>query len=159
MEAVNRTVALANFYGDGKHLYEDELGWWPSVKEEAHSMISRDIFEYEIVHIGLNLAFYYIDNDTCYGLHTESLPIEFKILPVVRKSRRPSLAAKWLRKVVGRSTGRIPSSSEVENHLPRKCAPHVAERLILMAGSGILPLPRYMSNKEYAQRYMTLSSY
>ena len=117
MEVVNRTIALANFYGDGKHLYQDELGWWTSVKEEAHSQISRDIFEYEIV------------------------PIEFKILPVVRKSRRPSLAAKWLRKVVGRSTGRIPSSSEVENHLPRKCAPHVAERLILMAGSGILPLP------------------
>ena len=117
MEAVNRTIVLANFYGDGKHLYQDELGWWTSVKEEAHSQISRDIFEYEIV------------------------PIEFKILPVVRKSRRPSLVAKWLRKVVGRSTGRIPSSSEVENHLPRKCAPHVAERLILMAGSGILPLP------------------
>ena len=117
MEAVNRIIALANFYGDGKHLYQDELGWWPSVKEEAHSQISRDIFEYEIV------------------------PIEFKILPVVRESRRPSLAANWLRKVVGRSTGRIPSSSEVENHLSRKCAPHVAERLILMAGSGILPLP------------------
>ena len=87
MEAVNRTVALANFYGDGKHLYEDELGWWPSVKEEAHSMISRDIFEYEIVHIGLNLAFYYIDNDTCYGLHTESLPIEFKILPMDKSQK------------------------------------------------------------------------
>ena len=117
MEVVNRTIALANFYGDGKHLYQDELGWWPSVKEEAHSQISRDIFEYEIV------------------------PIEFKILPVVRESRRPSLVAKWLRKVVGRSTVRIPSSSEVENHLPRKCAPHVAERLILMAGSGILTAP------------------
>ena len=94
MEVVNRTIVLANFYGDGKHLYQDELGWWSSVKEEAHSQISRDIFEYEIV------------------------PIEFKILPVVRESRRPSLVAKWLRKVVGRSTGRIPSSSEVENHLP-----------------------------------------
>lgn len=81
MEKVNRKIVLVNFYGKGKHLYEDELGWWPSVKEEAHSQISRDIFEYEIVRIGLNLAFYYIDNDTCYGLHTESLPIEFKILP------------------------------------------------------------------------------
>ena len=87
MEVVNRTIVLANFYGDGKHLYEDELGWWPSVKEEAHSMISRDIFEYEIVHIGLNLAFYYIDNDTCYGLHTESLPIEFKILPMDKSQK------------------------------------------------------------------------
>ena len=52
-----------------------------------------------------------------------------------------NLAAKWLLKVVGRWTGRIPLSGEVENHLPRQCAPHVAERLILMAGSGSLPLP------------------
>lgn len=81
METVGRKVALKDFYGNGKHLYEDELGWWPDVKEEAHSLISRDIFEFEIVQMGLNLAFYYIDNDTCYGLHTESLPIEFKILP------------------------------------------------------------------------------
>ena len=63
MEAVNRTIALANFYGDGKHLYQDELGWWPSVKEEAHSQISRDIFEYEIV------------------------PIEFKILPMDKSQK------------------------------------------------------------------------
>ena len=52
-----------------------------------------------------------------------------------------NLAVKWLRKVVGRWTGRIPLSGEVENHLPRQCAPHVAERLILMAGSGILTEP------------------
>ena len=52
-----------------------------------------------------------------------------------------NLAAKWLLKVVGRWTGRIPLSGEVENHLPRQCAPHVAERLILMAGSGILAAP------------------
>ena len=84
MEAVNRTIALANFYGDGKHLYQDELGWWSSVKEEAHSQISRDIFEYEIV------------------------PIEFKILPVVRKSRRPSLAAKMAAKSSRKIDGENP---------------------------------------------------
>ena len=39
------------------------------------------------LHIGLNLAFYYIDNDTCYGLHTESLPIEFKILPMDKSQK------------------------------------------------------------------------
>ena len=77
----NRKVVLENFYGDGKHLYEDGLGWWPQSKEDAHSLVSRDIFEYEIVKVGFNLAFYYIDNDTCYGLHTEALPVEFKILP------------------------------------------------------------------------------
>lgn len=69
----SRKVVLENFYGDGKHLYEDELGCWPEAKEEVHSLVSRDIFEYEIVRVGFNLAFYYIDNDTCYGLHTEAL--------------------------------------------------------------------------------------
>lgn len=27
------------------------------------------------------MSFYYLDNDTFYGIHTEQLPIEFKILP------------------------------------------------------------------------------
>lgn len=53
METGNRKVVLENFYGEGKHLYEDELGWWPQSKEEAHSLVSRDIFEYEIVKVGL----------------------------------------------------------------------------------------------------------
>lgn len=87
METLNRKIVLPNFYGNGKHLYEDELGWWQSIKEESHSLISRDIFEYEIVKVGLNMAFYYVDNDTCYGLHTESLPIEFKILPMDKSKK------------------------------------------------------------------------
>lgn len=81
MEQVNRKIAVADFYGKGKHIYEDELGWRELEKEEAHSLVSKDIFKFEILETGLNLGFYYLDNDTFYGLHTERYPIEFKILP------------------------------------------------------------------------------
>ena len=43
--------------------------------------------------------------------------------------------------------GRITLSGEVENHLPRQCAQHVAERLILMAGSGIRKLNAVTSSE------------
>ena len=33
------------------------------------------------VEVGLNLAFYYIDNDTFYGIHSEEFPILVKELP------------------------------------------------------------------------------
>lgn len=78
---VERQIAIPDFYGLGKHIYEDELGWNNYAKSEARSFISRDIFECVVVDMGLNLSFYYVDNDTFYGLHTESIPIELKILP------------------------------------------------------------------------------
>ena len=80
-----RKIAIENFYGDGEHVYVDQLGWQPDERKEARSSVSQEIFEYEIVRIGLNMSFYYIDNDTFYGIHTERLPIEFKILPRDRK--------------------------------------------------------------------------
>lgn len=78
---MERIIAIENFYGPGKHVYEDQLGWGKEEKREARSFVSKEIFEFEIIRVGFNLAFYYIDNDTFYGLHTERLPIEFKILP------------------------------------------------------------------------------
>jgi len=77
----NRKIAIKNFYGEGKHLYEDQLGWQPEERREARSSVSKEIFEYEVVQVGLNLSFYYLDNDTFYGIHTERTPIEFKVLP------------------------------------------------------------------------------
>ena len=78
---MERLIAIKDFYGEGRHIYEDELGWQLEAKREARSFVSKDIFQEEIVELGYNLAFYYIDNDTFYGLHTETFPIEFKILP------------------------------------------------------------------------------
>jgi len=76
-----RQIAIPNFYGEGKHIYEDELGWRELEKQESETDVSREIFRFEIERVGLNLGFYYIDNDTFYGIHTEGYPIKVKILP------------------------------------------------------------------------------
>lgn len=76
-----RKIAIPDFYGIGEHIYEDELGWSIDVKKEAGSVVSKEIFYNQVVTVGFNLAFYYIDNDTFYGIHTEQYPIECKILP------------------------------------------------------------------------------
>lgn len=78
---INRKVVVEDFFGVGEHLYEDQLGWTKWEKMEARSLVSKEIFDFEVVQVGLNLAFYYVDNDTFYGIHTERIPIEVKILP------------------------------------------------------------------------------
>lgn len=88
MEHLNRKIAIANFYGEGENIYEDDLGWQDLQKDEAHSLVSKEIFEFEILHVGYNLSFYYIDNDTFYGLHMEWDPVEFKILPRDRSASK-----------------------------------------------------------------------
>ncbi len=77
----DRKIAIENFYGHGKHVYEDELGWQAEERREARSSVSKEIYEYEIVQVGLNMSFYYLDNDTFYGIHSERIPIELKELP------------------------------------------------------------------------------
>lgn len=34
MEKLDRKITVANFYGEGKHIFEDELGWQELQKEE-----------------------------------------------------------------------------------------------------------------------------
>lgn len=83
---VNRTVAVEDFFGENEPLYVDQLGWTAREKQEARSFVSKEIFEFEVVKVGLNLAFYYVDNDTFYGIHTECIPIEVKVLPRDREA-------------------------------------------------------------------------
>lgn len=83
----NRKIVLRNFYGEGKHIYEDELGWTLDIRKEAGSVVSREIFYDQVVYVGLNLSFYYLDDDTFYGIHRERYPIECKILPRDRPSQ------------------------------------------------------------------------
>lgn len=44
-----RKIAIENFYGEGKHVYADQLGWQPEERKEARTSVSKEIFEYEIV--------------------------------------------------------------------------------------------------------------
>lgn len=83
----NRKIAIPDFYGPGKNVYEDELGWPLYAKKEAGSVVSKEVFMEQIVDVGLNIGFYYIDNDTFYGIHRENYPIECKILPRNRKEK------------------------------------------------------------------------
>jgi len=78
---IKRKVVVPNFYGEGKHIYEDQLGWQLQTKQEAGSVVSREIFKFEVERVGLNLGFYYVDDDTFYGIHREQYPIDVKILP------------------------------------------------------------------------------
>ena len=81
-----RTIVVNDFFGENEHLYLDQLGWTAREKQEARSFVSKEIFEFEVVKVGLNLAFYYVNNDTFYGIHTERIPIEVKVLPRDRDS-------------------------------------------------------------------------
>ena len=75
-----RKIVLRNFHGIDEHVYEDELGWRQWMKDEARSCISKEIFEYYVVGVGFNLLFYYIDDDTFYGIYVERYPVEVRIL-------------------------------------------------------------------------------
>ena len=87
-ETADRKVVIPNYFNDGKHLYEDQLGWSELEKDEAKSDDIKEIFDFEVVLLGLNLAFYYVDDGRFYGIHTESLPIKVKILPLDRPERK-----------------------------------------------------------------------
>ena len=76
-----RKIAIKDYYGKGKHIYKDELGFRKRMQSEARSLVAREVFRYHVEEVGLNLAFYYPKTDTFYGIHTESLPVRVKILP------------------------------------------------------------------------------
>lgn len=82
-----RKIVLPDFYGEGEHVYDNDLDWRPEMKREARCLTSKGNFDYHVVLVGLNLAFYYIDDDTFYGIHTEAYPIEVKILPRNRSKK------------------------------------------------------------------------
>ena len=76
-----RKIAIPNYYGIGKHIYKDQLGFQKVEREEAKSDDTRDIFRFEVEEVGLNLEFYYPKTDTFYGIHRERIPIRVKVLP------------------------------------------------------------------------------
>lgn len=69
-----RKIVLRDFYVDGEHIYEDMLGWLKINKEEARSMISKEIYDFYVTRAGLKLGFYYIDDDNFYGINREDWP-------------------------------------------------------------------------------------
>lgn len=78
---IKRKIAIKDYYGKDKHIYEDELGFSNRDLQEARTLVAREAFRYHVEEVGLNLAFYYPETDTFYGIHTESIPVKVKILP------------------------------------------------------------------------------
>lgn len=83
----DRRIVVRDYYGPGQNLYADELGWRSDDKKEAGSLISKEIWEYFICTVGLNISFYFPENDTFYGLHTEEIPYTLYRLPRDRNVR------------------------------------------------------------------------
>ena len=46
MKTKERSIAVRDFYGPGKHIYEDQLGWSENERSEARSNVSKEIFEF-----------------------------------------------------------------------------------------------------------------
>ena len=76
-----RAIAIKDFYSPGEHIYEDQLGFREIMLNEARTLVAREAFKYHVEEVGLNLAFYYPENDTFYGIHREVLTIRVKVLP------------------------------------------------------------------------------
>ena len=76
-----RKIVLPDFYREGRHVYEDELGWREDMKKEARSMVSKEIYDFFVTRAGLKLGFYYLDDDTFYGINREVWPYKVSILP------------------------------------------------------------------------------
>ena len=82
-----RKIVLRDFYGDGKHIYEDMLGWIEENKREARSLVSKEIYDFYVTRAGLKLGFYYLDDDNFYGINRERCPYKVSILPRDRSEK------------------------------------------------------------------------
>ena len=52
----NRNIAIQDYYGPGEHIYEDELGFTPEMKEDARSWVAREVFRYEVEYVGQSIS-------------------------------------------------------------------------------------------------------
>jgi hypothetical protein len=73
----DHTVVVTNFFGEGENLEVHQLGWQLDDKLEAKSSVSKKIFNNYIDDMGLNMVFYYVDDNHWYGIHNEMCPFPF----------------------------------------------------------------------------------
>lgn len=73
----DHTVVVPNFFGHGQNLEAHQLGWQLDDKLEAKSSVSKKIFNNYIEDMGMNMVFYYVDDNCWYGIHNEMCPIPF----------------------------------------------------------------------------------
>jgi len=89
---IKRKIAIIDYYGKGRHVYQDQMGFRKEMKDEARSLVAREVFRYHVEIVGLNLAFYYPPTDTFYAIFKDVWPIKVKTLP---RDRRRSDFVGW----------------------------------------------------------------
>ena len=69
-------VLVQNFYRHTKDhaIYEKDLGWQDWAVFDSMYSESAKIFNYYVVEVGLNMAFYYADDGNFYTIETEKEP-------------------------------------------------------------------------------------
>lgn len=68
---IQRKIAIKDYYGKGKHVCQDEMGFRRKMRDEARSEVAREVFRYHVEEVGSNLGFYYPLTDTFYGILTK----------------------------------------------------------------------------------------
>ena len=89
---IKRKIAIKDYYGKGKHVYEDEMGFRDRMKSEARSLVAREVFRYHVEETGLNLGFYYPPTDTFYAIYNDARPVRVYTMP---RDRRRSDFVGW----------------------------------------------------------------
>jgi hypothetical protein len=89
---IERKIAIKDYYGKGKHVYQDQMGFRREMRDEARSEVAREVFRYHVEEVGLNLGFYYPPTDTFYAIFKDVCPVRVKTLP---RDRRRSDFVGW----------------------------------------------------------------
>ena len=127
-------IVIKDFNGPGEHLYETGLGWQQREKNEARSLVSKKIFKKEIVDIGYNMTFYYIDNGKYYGIHSECTPVEVKELPMQTEKKYIGWQCKASTHDSGKVIGSFADPEQIWENLKidGKSLEEVLERSVIM---------------------------
>ena len=79
---MERKILIKNLWkvgNDGdRNLYEDDLGWSDSCREDAKSDYPEYIFRYYVEDVGLNILFYWVEDGNFYTIQTEKVPVEVR---------------------------------------------------------------------------------
>lgn len=78
---IERKIAIRDFYGSGRHIYEDQMGFTAETRDEMRSNVNHDIFVYALGEAGYEMGFYYPANETFYFIATMEKPIQVLTLP------------------------------------------------------------------------------
>lgn len=78
---LERTISICDFYGSGKHIYEDQMGFTADVRDEMRSNVTHDIFVYALGDLGYEMGFFYKGDENFYFIATMEFPIQVLRLP------------------------------------------------------------------------------